>query len=106
MIWPDTIDGDVFRRMQDSNFDFSKKYKIDFNVDFESWPPSEEMFRKLQKAFANVRYIEPEGEYDGYIAIHIYEKLTYKLVMNIQKEISDLVKKYSGICESWGVMQD
>ncbi|MCF6319398.1 MAG: ribonuclease E inhibitor RraB [Proteobacteria bacterium] len=106
MIWPDTIDGDVFRRMQESNFDFSIKHNIDFNVDFENWPPPEEIFINLQKIFTNVEHIEPEGEYDGYITFHIYKKLTYELVMNIQEDISDLVKKCSGICESWGVMQD
>jgi len=30
--WPDDADGDVFRRMQKSGFDFDKAVDIDFNV--------------------------------------------------------------------------
>ena len=39
MSWPETADGDVFRRLQSSQFDFSSLREIDFNVDFEHWPP-------------------------------------------------------------------
>ncbi len=38
MDWPNDADGDVFRRLKNSNFDFSKKYTIDFTIDFQFWP--------------------------------------------------------------------
>jgi len=46
--WPNDADGDVFRRMQKSEFDFDKAIDIDFNVDFDSWPPSDELVCMLR----------------------------------------------------------
>ncbi len=38
MTWPQDADGDVFRQLQKSGFDFTKLYVVDFNVDFAKWP--------------------------------------------------------------------
>jgi len=38
--WPDDADGGVFRNLAANAFDFSKQYSVDYNVDFDSWPPS------------------------------------------------------------------
>jgi len=60
----------------------------------------------LQDKYPAIQIINPDDEYDGYITFKIFDELTYYLVMSIQKDISELVKPYGGICESWGVLQD
>ncbi len=106
MNWPNNADGDVFRRLNDSNFNFSIKNTIDFNIDFDNWPPQSDVVNRLQKKYSRIKIIEPDDEYSGYISFQIHNKLTYNLVIRIQKDISELVKPFGGICESWGVMQD
>jgi hypothetical protein len=106
MNWPNDVDGDVFRRLNDSNFNFSIKHTIDFNIDFDHWPPQSDVVNRLQNKYSHIKIIEHSDEYSGYISFQIHNKLTYSLVIKIQKDISELVKPYGGICESWGVMQD
>lgn len=102
--WPADADGDVFRRMQADGFDFATPASIDFNVDFAEWPPSGELLSALAQRFNQVEVHEPD-EYRGYISFIVSERVTYELVMSIQRLVSELAAPYGGICESWGVMQ-
>ena len=38
--WPDDTDGDVFRILDERNFDFESEQDIEFSIDFKSWPLS------------------------------------------------------------------
>ena len=42
MNWPNDADGDVFRRLEEKNFDFDSTVQVDFNIDFDHWPLSKE----------------------------------------------------------------
>ncbi|KAB2919564.1 MAG: ribonuclease E inhibitor RraB [Dechloromonas sp.] len=102
--WPSDADGDVFRRLASDDFDFSMSHSIDFNVDFDSWPPSPDLVTVLKNQYPKLRVFEPRDGYRGYIQFVVDAKLTYELVMFVQSEVSALVRSYGGICESWGVM--
>ena len=101
--FPADADGDVLRRMSANGFDFSAPTRIDFNVDFDDWPPSEELVVELGKTFSEVKVHEP-GEYSGYISFVVTALVTYELVMSIQRSVSELAAPFGGICESWGVL--
>lgn len=105
MSWPETADGDVFRRLQASQFDFSLVNEIDFNVDFEIWPPSPEAMRWLKTEYKHVAEFPAEDHFDGYVQLKVIEKLTYELVLFTQDRISTAMSEYGGVCESWGVLQ-
>ena len=102
--WPDDADGNVLRRMEAGGFDFQEPCLIDFNVDFENWPPSPDALMVLRKNFPSTKVYEPSNNGDGYVQFQVFEKLSYELVMNIQSEVSDWMAPYGGICESWGVL--
>ena len=104
MTWPKDADGDVFRSLEEDGFDFTKDCVVDFNVDFESWPPSTEAITLLNEKYNNVEIIEPDGEFEGYIEIQIPASLSYEFVIRTQKEITNLMKNYGAKCESWEVM--
>jgi len=104
--WPNNADGDVFRRLVNNGFDFTKKYSIDFNVDFQSWPPSKEAIAKLRSSYPNAKIIDSEDDYDGYLEFQIVDFLTYDLVIETQSKVSDLMKESGGTCNSWGVLQE
>jgi hypothetical protein len=104
--WPSDVDGDVFRRLGANEFDFSKEVHIDFNIDFDTWPPSPELMAVLESRFSNVEVYVPDPSGDGYVQITLCALLTYDLVMATQASLTALAAPYGGICESWGVLQD
>jgi regulator of ribonuclease activity B len=106
MNWPNDVDGDVFRRLEQHDFNFSEYHSIDFNVDFENWPPMPEAVALIRKRYPNATIHEPRDKYQGYVQFQVRALVTYELVMNVQREMSTLMADFGGRCESWGVMQD
>lgn len=104
MNFPDDADGDVLTSLHESGFDFSQPVPIEFNVDFDSWPPDSEAISKIRKFAGNVEIVDPEDEYSGYLVFEIYQALSHQFVVNTQKTVTGLVARYGGICESLGVI--
>jgi hypothetical protein len=104
MPWPHDADGDVFRRLESQNFDFSKSWTIDFNIDFASWPPAQEALKKIRTSFSAVAVHEPDDEDPGYVLVQVVDHLTYDLVIRMQRELTELASEYGGVCESWGLL--
>lgn len=102
--WPENADGDVFRKLSSKGFDFSKVYTIDFNVDFNQWPPSTSAVQILNANFPGVKVYEDDDGKGGYVLFKLHDKLTYELVMSTQAKASALVASFGGHCESWGVL--
>jgi len=103
--WPDDVDGDVFRRMQSNGFDFRTPTDIDFNVDFDAWPPADELMDRLRAQFSKVEEFPPDSDGDGYVQFVVHAPLTYELVIFIQSSVSGLAAEFGGVCESWGALQ-
>src|SRR5262249_37814588 len=106
MTWPNDADGDVLRRMEDDGFDFSRSHLIDFNVDFDDWPPDPKAIAVVKSHYPGVIVHEPDDGYAGYLQFQVHDRVSYELVMRIQRQVSALVAPFNGRCESWGVMQD
>ncbi len=104
MIWPENVDGEVLRRMQKSGFDFSKPCLIDFDIDFEKWPPAREAITAIEREYPSAIVYEPTAEFSGYIEFQIYGCLTYELVTTTQTYVTALMKPYDGVCDCWGVL--
>lgn len=105
MKFPDDADGDVLRRLEESGFDFSIAWEIDFMVDFDSWPPSQDAIDILEKEYGAIEVYAPDDDGDGYILFNINSPVSYDLIMDTQKKASALVLSFGGVCESWGVLQ-
>ena len=103
--WPTDADGDVFRRLEAKGFDFGAEYEIDFNVDFDDWPPHRDAVAWLESRYSKVKIWGPEPDFSGYVQFKLRSKLTYALVMDVQREATAGTREYGGICESWGVLQ-
>lgn len=108
--WPDDVDGDVLRRFEEDGFDFSKPIDIEFNIDFESWPPPAEFMGKLKALHPAAELVEPgEGDDEddeGYVQVVVHDRLGYELVMRVQRELSALAAPYGGVCDSWGAFSN
>ena len=104
MSWPADADGDVFRRLQSLGFNFSEPHAIDFNVEFNQWPPPREALNLLLARCPSLEVIEPEPEVPGYVALSIVGNVSYEHVTSVQRSISLELAKFGGICASWGVL--
>ena len=109
MTWPNTTDGDVFRKLEAKDFDFDQVVDIDINIDFDNWPLSEECINFILSNWPDAEIIEPneedieEGNNIGWVTFQIRDQLTYDMIIKIQKEVSDKMKDYGGWCDSWGL---
>lgn len=103
MDWPTDVDGNVFRALQNQGFDFSKPTLIDFNVDFQTWPPPQAALTELSRHYPSIEVCEPDDDADGYLQFHVYALVTYELVMNTQSEVTEMMAPFRGECSSWGV---
>lgn len=106
MSWPNDADGDVFRRLESDGFDFTKSYMVDFNVDFDNWPPTQEAIDRLKSLVGEFQIFEPNEEFDGYLLFQVLMKLNYEKVSLIQQKVSEAMAPFGGVCESWGVLSD
>jgi hypothetical protein len=106
MTWPKTADGDVFRSLESKGFDFTKVTKIDFEVDFKSWPPRQDALDILKKNYPSIEFIDTDESHLGYAHLEIHDFLTYELVLSMQERITALVSKFGGACEAWGVLSN
>ena len=102
MNWPQDADGDVMRRLSAAGFDFDKPTFVDFNVDFEDWPPDELALAAISNAFPDCTITEK----DDYVLVQITSIVSYEVVTSVQERLSALTANYGGRCDSWGLMQE
>ncbi|MEM7226738.1 MAG: ribonuclease E inhibitor RraB [Pseudomonadota bacterium] len=102
MHWPDDADGDVLRRLQDAGFNFSREVEIDFNIDFEDWPPSHEFTEGLKLACPGAKIVFEED----HIQLRLRAPVTYEYVVHMQTDLTEIARPFGGWCESWGVLWD
>jgi hypothetical protein len=101
--WPNDADGDVLRKLYEGGFDFGQVHKIDFNIDFRSWPPAELAIDFLRKEFGAIEICEPTNDFNGYISFQVTERVTYEGVTSMQRRLTREMQPYGGVCDSWGV---
>ena len=102
--WPDDADGGVFRNLAAAGFDFSKSWAVDYNVDFESWPPPDAALELLRTMHGEFGIYPPERGDLGYVQFQVVGPVTYEGVTSVQRRTSAAMQPFGGVCESWGVM--
>jgi hypothetical protein len=100
MIWPSDADGEVLRRLSEAGLDFSKVAWIDFNVDFDTWPPIPIALDEIANAFPDAR-VSLE---DGYVLVRLERLISYDLVTSVQAKLSEATAEFGGSCDTWGVL--
>jgi|SRR3954451_10621835 hypothetical protein len=102
--WPSDADGDVFRSLQRQGFDFSKEYKIDFDIDFSGNCIPPEAFCVLIDAYPGTEIVGQTNECPPYIKMQVHAKVDYSFVVKMQDRLSEIMRPFGGWCESWGVL--
>lgn len=104
--WPGDADGGVFRRLAVAGFDFSQDWSVDYNVDFESWPPTEAALDLLRSTYGNLSLYPPDEHGAGYVQFQVIGPVTYEGVTSVQLRASAAMLPFGGVCESWGVLHN
>ena len=104
MQFPDDVDGDVLRRLQETGLDFSQPQNVEFIVDFCFWPPDPEALSILRNKYGSIQIFKPEDDRYGYAVLNARALITHAFLVGTQKEISTLMSNYGGSCEAWGVL--
>jgi hypothetical protein len=102
--WPDDADGDALRRLVENGFDFEESWLVDFNVDFEVWPPAKAALEGLESEFGQLAVYAPEEGSLGYVQFQVRDRLSYESVTSIQRRATAIAGPFAGVCESWGVL--
>ena len=57
--------------MENSGFDLSTPHIVEFNVDFDSWPPPDEAISLLRTHFGTLEVLGPEESGEGYVQFRV-----------------------------------
>ncbi len=102
---PNDADADVLRKLHARGFNFGKEHVVDFNIDFDLWPPPDSAVDAIKSAFPKaVVTKEEDEEIGGYLLIQFKSLVSYSFVVDVQQTATALVSDYGGRCESWGVL--
>lgn len=110
MSFPDDENGDVFRRMEASCFNFSIPHNVDF---FAVLPNMEEADAVAKQFIAGHDAGEPivsvetcPGEKGAELTIVKAMLVTYENVTQFEKLLARRVARHDGYVDGWGVMQE
>ena len=101
---PPDVDREALEKLRENGFDFSKSRLIDFTVDFKSWPPHRGAMRLLRHDYPSVALCTIEEGQAGYLEFQVYALLSYELVTNTRRYVTELMAPYRGVCSSWSVV--
>jgi hypothetical protein len=96
MSWPNDADGDVFRRLEANSFDFRQPHTIDFNIDFESWPPATDAIQLLRSMYGAVELFPPDASGPGYAQFQVLSPVSYELVTSVQRKATAAMVPFGG----------
>ena len=102
--WPDDADGQVLRKLHAKGFDFSRRYVVDFMVDFEEWPPNPRALARIRQEFSTAAEYVDDVSGRGSVIVKIEAEVSYRFVVDTQQKLTDLVSDFGGWCDSWGVL--
>jgi len=104
--WPNDADGDVLRRLWNDNVDFNAQHEIDFQIDFEKFPPKVAALELLRTHFPKVNVIPSSSDGRGYVEISKNMILEYSAIAATQESLTEMMRPFGGRCECWGMFSN
>ena len=105
MKFPNDENGDVLRRMQESGFDFSKEYVFDYYHIFDSKSTAQQFATMLQKHRIHAE-VQPNKDSKWDVVVKIMHLPTHNEITEWEIDLEAGAKKFGGLKDGWGVMQE
>ena len=111
MSYTDDANGDVFRRMEGSGFDFTKEHVVDFHAVFATEEEADQIARLYladHKAGDKLANVETKPHDAGGMELLLSKRMivTYQAVTDFEMLLSRRVATVEGYLDGWGVLQD
>ncbi|WP_220446259.1 ribonuclease E inhibitor RraB [Microbulbifer harenosus] len=110
-MYPDDVNGDVFRRLEEHNFDFSKEYPVDFYAVYATEEEADsiaKLYVQDWKNGGNFKNIETRPCEKGGMELELVPimKLTYENIVGFENTLAERTSKVNGYLDGWGVLGD
>ena len=111
MTYPDDANDDVYRRMEQHNFDFDKEHVVDFHAVFATEKEADVVARMYVTDYKNgdnLTNIETKPYSNGGMELTVSKRMfvTYEAVTEFESELQNRVSLVKGYLDGWGVMQE
>lgn len=108
-MYPDDANGDVFRRLEEDNFDFSLEYALDFYAIYASEQEADLVARQYMKDWKDgqpFKNIETRPGQKGGMELQLVPimKVTYKNVVAFENKFAERTSRVNGYLDGWGVL--
>ena len=109
MNYPNDANGDVFRRLEEDNFDFSLEYEIDFFAVYETEEEADivaKQFVSDWKAGQKFKNIETRPAEAGGMELELVPimTVTYENILAFEVKLAERTAKVNGYLDGWGVL--
>jgi hypothetical protein len=111
MKYPDDINGDVFRRMEENGLDFSVEHVVDFYSVFATEEEADliaRMYLADHKSGDELAKIETKPHAKGGMELTLSKRMlvTYEAVTKFEAELLRRLTRVDGYLDGWGVFQE
>jgi hypothetical protein len=108
--YPDDINGNVLRRMQASNFDFTKPHDVEFFAVFRTEEAAASVAKEYvadRKAGDRIVNIETRPAESGGMELELVKHMivTHEAVTEFEQRLAERVARHDGYLDCWGVFQ-
>ncbi len=109
--YPDDANGDVFRSLENQNFDFNQEHDVEFLSVFATEAEAENIALRYvedSKAGANLKNIETRPHEVGGMELELVVEMkpTYENVVAFETKLQERVSKVEGYLDGWGFLHD
>ncbi|MEM7016018.1 MAG: ribonuclease E inhibitor RraB [Pseudomonadota bacterium] len=110
-MYPNDGNGDVFRRLEKDNFDFSKEYAVDFYAVYATEKEAAIVAKQYVqdwKKGGKFKNIGTRPSKNGGMELELVPimKVTYENIVAFEKKLYDRTAKVDGYLDGWGVLGD
>ena len=111
LVYPDDVNGDVFRRMRAANFDFTEPHDVEFFAVFSTEEGADSVAMEYaadHKAGDHLVNIETRPAESGGMELELVKRmiLTHEAVTEFEQRLAARVAKHDGYLDGWGVVQE
>ena len=111
MKYPDTLNGDVFRRLEQHHFDFTKEYTVDFHAVFATEEEADiiaKMYLSDLRAGHKISNIETKPHEAGGMCLDLAVDMivSYASITDFEDKLANRVATVEGYLDGWGVLQE
>jgi hypothetical protein len=110
-MYPNDINGDVFRKLEENDFDFSVEHPVDFYAIYASEEEADLVARQYATDWKNgkkFKNIETKPSDKGSIELELVPimMVTYENIVNFENTLAERTSKVNGYLDGWGVLSD